>query len=86
MRSFILLAVLCLAGLAPRLARAQVGSQGVLEGRIVAGDSLTPIEGATVVVTDENGGPVVASGTTDGNGQSSSGPASSRRFPTATGR
>ena len=41
---------------------------GVLEGRIVEGASLAPIEGATIIVTDTQKGPVVATGTTDPNG------------------
>jgi hypothetical protein len=42
---------------------------GTLEGRIVEGATLTAIEGATIIVTDSQRGPVVASGMTDPNGQ-----------------
>jgi hypothetical protein len=41
---------------------------GMLEGRIVEGATLWPVEGATIVITDTQKGPVVASGTTDPNG------------------
>jgi len=43
--------------------------RGTLAGRIVDGDSLAPIEGATIVVTDVRGGPIVVSGATDGDGK-----------------
>jgi len=43
--------------------------RGTLQGRIVDGESLAPIEGATIVVTESRGGPIVVSGTTDGDGK-----------------
>ena len=60
----------CLASLL--MARVAPGDSevplGMLEGRIVEGVSLVAIEGATIIVTDTQRGPVVASGTTDPNG------------------
>src|SRR5262249_47040212 len=41
---------------------------GLLEGRIVEGETLAPIEGATIVITDAKRGPVVVSGVTDAHG------------------
>ena len=66
MRTLVMISVL---GIAARIALAQTGLQGILEGRIVAGESLAAVEGATIVVTDKDGAPVVASGITDANGR-----------------
>jgi Carboxypeptidase regulatory-like domain len=57
-----------LTGNASVRAELNVAPVGTLEGRIVEGTSLVGVEGATVVVTDTQRGPVVASGTTDANG------------------
>src|SRR5262249_24734229 len=42
---------------------------GVIAGRIVEGDTLAPVDGATLILTDATGGAVVVSSHTDGNGR-----------------
>jgi hypothetical protein len=53
----------------PGVAAAEEGPPvGVLEGRIVSGEKLDPIEGATIVASRSEGGYLVASGTTKPDG------------------
>jgi len=61
---------LLLAASSPNVASADPEPpRGTLAGRIVDGISLAPVEGATVVVTESRGGPIVVSGSTDSDGK-----------------
>jgi hypothetical protein len=62
-------AVTIVAGVANVVGADPEPARGTLEGRIVDGAHLSPIEGATVVVTDSRGGPLVVTGTTDSTGR-----------------
>src|SRR3982751_3122380 len=68
MRAVVMFAVAVAVAVAPEVRADIEVPTGIVEGRIVEGAPLMPVEGATIVITDTQKGPVVASGTTDPNG------------------